>query len=143
MSAARPHVCRTLALLFLAGLVALTGCRRFSGMNLDLYAHLPQLEPGEKCEVEITALRHWDDEEPFRVELEAPPDLTITPSVLEFPAGHSGKVKVMVEVKPGAPDGYRTVKVRASPNVSCANSAFSWKVGKRDALPVAPAPREK
>ncbi len=120
---------KALAVLFLLSLLS-TGCRKGTPNNLDLTPGSLQLQAGEKQEVQIKALRHADVNGAFRVELQAPPDVTITPSVIEFPGGHRSTAKVTVEVNPNARQGPRTIKVRTSENVATDGTPWVWTVKK-------------
>jgi hypothetical protein len=103
--------------LLLGTLSGAAGCRRFSGSSADLRLSPSELKPGEKREVEIRVYRHWDTDESFRLDLEPPPDVTITPTSVEFKSGREEKVKVLVEVKADAAPGVRRVKQRTTPDV--------------------------
>jgi uncharacterized membrane protein len=119
-----------LSVLLSVALVLSAGCRRFSGVNIDLRASESQFEPGEKKEVEIKVTRHWNEEESFRIDFEAPGDVTITPSSVDVKAGRNVAVRVTVEIKPGAPIGERLVKLRTTPDVSAYGKEWRITVGK-------------
>ncbi len=108
--------------LTLGATLTLSGCRAFSSLQ-DASFSEHEFVPGEKKEVKVTlTARSFEAVNNFRLEFEAPPDISITPTSIEFKDGKPVTPTLVLEVKENATPGPRDIKLKSTPQAGIFNT---------------------
>jgi hypothetical protein len=115
--------------LAVAAMLASGGCRFFSDQqDVSFSAH--EFAPGDKKEVKVKlTARSFEAVDEFRLDFEAPSDVSITPSSIKFIRGKPETETVVIEVKANAAPGARMIKLHATPQAGVLNN---WHITVAD-----------